>query len=155
MAMSMMEPSEAHWQLFALISGIYMRSRRIAEDALRPYNMTWPQFGALVTLLRGDDITQRELAGKMEADTTTVMVLCNSMEKRGWLNRVKDPSDKRVNRLLLTGEGRRVISEAFPLMLSKYEVFTQGITQEDIGRVLPVLGELYSHINEHYQRERA
>lgn len=150
-----MEPSEAHWQLFALISGIYMKSRRIAEDALRPYNMTWPQFGALLNLLRGDDVTQRELAGKMEADTTTVMVLCNSMERRGWLNRVKDPSDKRVNRLLLTDEGRRVISQAFPLMLSKYQVFTEGITQENMELVLPVLGELYGHINEHYQRERA
>jgi DNA-binding MarR family transcriptional regulator len=155
MVVSVMEPSEAHWQLFALISGIYMKSRRIAEEALRPYNMTWPQFGALLNLLRGDDVTQRELAGKMEADTTTVMVLCNSMERRGWLNRVKDPSDKRVNRLLLTDEGRRVISQAFPLMLSKYQVFTEGITQENMELVLPVLGELYGHINEHYQRERA
>lgn len=151
----MMEPTEAHWQLFALISGIYMKSRRIAEDALRPLNMTWPQFGALLNLLRGDDVTQRELAGKMEADTTTVMVLCNSMERRGWLNRVKDPSDKRVNRLLLTDEGRRVISQAFPLMLSKYQVFTEGITQENMELVLPVLGDLYGHISEHYQRERA
>ena len=150
-----MEPTEAHWQLFALISGIYMKSRRIAEDALRPLNMTWPQFGALLNLLRGDDVTQRELAGKMEADTTTVMVLCNSMERRGWLNRVKDPSDKRVNRLLLTDEGRRVISQAFPLMLSKYQVFTEGITQENMELVLPVLGDLYGHISEHYQRERA
>ena len=151
----MMEPTEAHWQLFALISGIYMKSRRIAEDAQRPLNMTWPQFGALLNLLRGDDVTQRELAGKMEADTTTVMVLCNSMERRGWLNRVKDPSDKRVNRLLLTDEGRRVISQAFPLMLSKYQVFTEGITQENMELVLPVLGDLYGHISEHYQRERA
>jgi DNA-binding MarR family transcriptional regulator len=150
-----MEPTEAHWQLFALISGIYMKSRRIAEEALRPLNMTWPQFGALLNLLRGDDVTQRELAGKMEADTTTVMVLCNSMERRGWLNRVKDPSDKRVNRLLLTDEGRRVISQAFPLMLSKYQVFTEGITQENMELVLPILGELYGHISEHYQRERA
>ena len=150
-----MEPTEAHWQLFALISGIYMKSRRIAEDSLRPLNMTWPQFGALLNLLRGDDVTQRELAGKMEADTTTVMVLCNSMERRGWLNRVKDPSDKRVNRLLLTDEGRRVISQAFPLMLSKYQVFTEGITQENMELVLPVLGELYGHISEHYLRERA
>jgi DNA-binding MarR family transcriptional regulator len=151
----LMEPTEAHWQLFALISGIYMKSRRIAEEALRPLNMTWPQFGALLNLFRGDDVTQRELAGKMEADTTTVMVLCNSMERRGWLNRVKDPSDKRVNRLLLTDEGRRVISQAFPLMLSKYQVFTEGITQENMELVLPVLGELYGHISEHYQRERA
>jgi len=151
----LMEPTEAHWQLFALISGIYMKSRRIAEEALRPLNMTWPQFGALLNLLRGDDVTQRELAWKMEADTTTVMVLCNSMEGRGWLNRVKDPSDKRVNRLLLTDEGRRVISQAFPLMLSKYQVFTEGITQENMELVLPVLGELYGHISEHYQRERA
>ena len=149
----MMTPDEPHWKLFHLISGIYIKSRRLAEESLRPLDVTWPQFGALTQLARGDRITQRELADRLEADATTTMVLCDSLERKGWLNRVKDPSDRRVNRLVLTDEGREVFAEAYPIMLSGYQLFTGAISPEKIEVVMPVLGELYGHISEHYRRE--
>jgi hypothetical protein len=36
----MMSQTEAHWKLFAVISGIYIKSRRITEEHLKPYRMT-------------------------------------------------------------------------------------------------------------------
>jgi DNA-binding MarR family transcriptional regulator len=149
----MMTPDEGHWKLFHLISGIYVKSRRLAEESLKPLNMTWRQFGALVQLSRGDRITQRELAERLEADATTTMVLCDSLERKGWLNRIKDPSDRRVNRLVLTDEGRKIFAEAYPIMLSGYRLFAGAISPEKIEVVMPVLGELYGHISEHYRRE--
>jgi DNA-binding MarR family transcriptional regulator len=149
----MMTRDEPHWKMFALVSGIYMKSRRLAERWLKPLNMTFPQFGALLNLSQGDRITQRELAEKLEADTTTAMVLCDSLEKKGWINRVRDPSDRRVNRLVLTEVGRDVFGKAYPLMLSGYELFAQGVSQERLESTLPVLEELYVHISEHYRRE--
>ena len=118
-----MTPDEPQWKLFQLISGIYIKSRRLAEEMLRPLNVTWPQFGALAQLFQRDRMTQKELAERLETDTTTVMVLCDSLEKKGWLNRVKDPSDRRVNRLRLTEEGKMVFASAYPIMLSGYQLF--------------------------------
>jgi DNA-binding MarR family transcriptional regulator len=149
----MMTPDEPRWRLFHLISSIYTKSRRLAEESLKPLNVTWPQFGALVQLAQGDRITQRELAERLEADATTTMVLCDSLERKGWLNRVKDPSDRRVNRLVLTDLGREVFAEAYPIMLSGYQLFTGAISPDKIEVVMPVLSELYSHISEHYRRE--
>jgi DNA-binding MarR family transcriptional regulator len=146
----MMTPDEPHWKLFHLISGIYVKSRRLAEESLKPLNVTWPQFGALAQLVQEDRITQRELAERLEADTTTTMVLCDSLERKGWLNRVKDPSDRRVNRLVLTDEGRAVFAKAYPIMLSGYQLFTGAISPEKIEVVMPILGELYGRISEHY-----
>ena len=148
----MMAPEEPHWELFRLVSGIYMKSRRLAEESLKPRGVTWPQFGALAQLMRGDGITQRELSERLEADATTTMVLCDSLERKGWLNRVKDPSDRRVNRLKLTDAGRAVFGESYPLMMSGYQLFTGGISPEKIDTVLPILGELYEYIGEHYRR---
>jgi DNA-binding MarR family transcriptional regulator len=150
---NMMTQNETHWNLFRVISGIYVKSRRMAEKWLKPLNMTWPQFGAMLNLSQGDGITQRELAEKMEADSTTVMVLCDSLEKKGWMNRTKDPSDRRVNRLILTEEGRETFAEAYPLMLSGYQLFVQVVSQENLKTVLPILEELYGHISEYYQKE--
>ena len=61
-----MNQTEQHWQLFATISGIYIKSRRIAEDNLKPLGVTWPQFGALFNLNQQDNITQAQLAERME-----------------------------------------------------------------------------------------
>lgn len=149
----MMKSDEPHWKLFALASGIYLKSRRLAEKSLKPLNMTWPQFGALLNLARGDNITQKELADRLEGDTTTTMVLCDSLEKKGWLSRIKDPSDRRVNRLVLTKEGRAVFAKALPVMMARYQIIAEGVSQEKIETVLPILEELYSLINKYYKRE--
>ncbi|MGD2141939.1 MAG: MarR family transcriptional regulator [Candidatus Bathyarchaeota archaeon] len=148
----MMAPDEPHWRLFHLISGIYVKSRRLAEESLKPLDVTWPQFGALTQLTLGDWITQRELAERLEADATTTMVLCDSLEGKGWLNRVKDPSDRRVNRLVLTEKGRDVFEKAYPIMLAGYQLFTEAISPTKIKKITPILKELYDRISFHYRR---
>ena len=150
----MMSQTEAHWQLFAAISGIYVKSRRITEDHLKPYRMTWPQFGALFNLIQQDNITQTQLSERLLADPNTTMVLCNSMERKKWVTRSRDPSDKRVNRIVLTGEGRQVFQEAYPLILKEYKVFTNSISEEEISIVLPILQRLYTLIGERYVEVR-
>jgi DNA-binding MarR family transcriptional regulator len=145
-----MNQGESHWKLFATISGIYIKSRRIAEAYLKPYDVTWPQFGALFQLNQEDDITQTELATRLEGDTTTTMVLCNSLEKKGWITREKDPSDKRVNRLLLTDEGRAVFQKALPVMQKGYTTFAEAIPETRLSVVLPILEELYANVNQQY-----
>jgi DNA-binding MarR family transcriptional regulator len=148
-----MTPDEPQWKLFALMSGIYLKSRRIAEETLRPLNMTWPQFGGLFHLTLQNNITQRELSQLLESDTTTVMVICDSLEKRGWLNRVKDPKDRRVNRLMLTDEGRMVFAKAYPLMMTKYKIYANAISPHQINAMLPILEALYQVVNTHYHQE--
>ena len=150
----MMNQTEQHWQLFATISGIYIKSRRIAEDRLKPLGVTWPQFGALFHLTQQDKITQAQLAERLESDANTAMVLCNSLERKGWITRNRDPADKRVNLIFLTSEGREVFQQAYPLMLEGYTTFVEAISNEDINLLLPLLGELYSKINEKYREIR-
>lgn len=146
----MMNQSESHWKLFAAISGIYIKSRRIAEAYLKPLDVTWPQFGALYQLNQEDNITQTELASRLEGDRTTTMVLCNSLEKKKWIIREKDPSDKRVNRLLLTAQGRAVFQKAFPVMLEGYTTFAEAISKTELFMVLPIIEDLYFNISLKY-----
>lgn len=148
-----MTPDEPQWKLFALMSGIYLKSRRLAEETLKPLNMTWPQFGGLFHLMRQDNITQRELARQLETDTTTVMVICDSLEKREWMTRVKDPTDRRVNRLLLTDAGRTTFAKAYPLMMAKYQIYANAISLHQMETMLPILEALYNVINTYYHQE--
>jgi DNA-binding MarR family transcriptional regulator len=145
-----MDQTEQHWKLFSVISGIYVKSRRITEEHLKSYNMTWPQFGALFNLFEEDNITQAQLSEKLLADQNTTMVLCNSMERKNWITRNRDPSDKRVNKIVLTEEGGTVFQKAYPKVLQEYKVFTEAISKAQISIILPILAQLYSIIEERY-----
>jgi DNA-binding MarR family transcriptional regulator len=148
-----MKPEEPHWNLYALISGIFQKSRRLSEETLKPLRITFPQFGALLRLSFQDNITQKELSEIMDTDTTTIMVICDSLEKKGFLKRMKDPSDRRVNKLVLTEEGKNVIAKAYPLMLKRYEFFINSISKKELTEITPVLEKLYRSIKSQYAEE--
>jgi DNA-binding MarR family transcriptional regulator len=148
-----MKPEEPHWKLYALISGIYQKSRRLSEESLKTLKITFPQFGVLLRLSFQDNITQKELSDIMDTDTTTIMVICDSLQKKGFLKRMKDPSDRRVNRLILTEKGKNVVSKAYPLMMRRYAFFANSISRKELETITPILDELYSAIKEQHQRE--
>lgn len=148
-----MKPEEPHWKLYALISGIYQKSRRLSEKTLKPLRITFPQFGALLRLSFQDNITQKELSEIMDTDTTTIMVICDSLEKKGLLKRMKDPSDRRVNRLVLTEKGNDIVSKAYPLMIKRYEFFIESISKEELEAITPILEKLYIAIKDRYEKE--
>jgi len=149
----LMKPDEPNWKLYAVISGIYLKSRRLSEESLKSLGITFPQFGALLNLSARDNITQKELAERMDTDTTTIMVICDSLEKKGLLERKKDPTDRRVNRLVLTAQGRNVFGKSFPLMMERYKFFSEAAEQKEIEAVLPILEQLYSAIKTQYHKE--
>jgi DNA-binding MarR family transcriptional regulator len=80
-----MKNGDIYWKLYPLISGVHLKIRRLSEQSLKPLNITWPQFEVLSL---GDNMPQTELAARLDKDTTTVMVICGSLENRRLLNRV-------------------------------------------------------------------
>jgi len=81
------------------------------------------------------------------------MVICDSLEKKGLLKRMKDPSDRRVNRLVLTEKGNDIVSKAYPLMIKRYEFFVESISKEELEAITPILDKLYIAINGQYEKE--
>jgi DNA-binding MarR family transcriptional regulator len=148
-----MQPDEPHWNLYALTSGIYQKSRRLSEESLKAFRLTFPQFGVLLRLSFQDNVTQKELSDIMDTDTTTIMVICDSLQKKGFLKRMKDPSDRRVNRLILTEKGKNVVSKAYPLMMKRYEFFANSISQKELETITPILEKLNVAIKKQHQKE--
>lgn len=57
-------------------------------------------------LVEAGTLSQQELAERLGLEKSTVSRLVAGMESRGWLSRVRDPANRRVYRLNLTGEGQ-------------------------------------------------
>ena len=58
-------------------------------------DMTAEQWGALLVLLNGDGITQKQLGEKLYLEKSSVSRLLDGLERRDWIVRVTDPQDSR------------------------------------------------------------
>jgi MarR family transcriptional regulator for hemolysin len=145
--------NKADKRIFELITGIHLYSERLIQQNLKMLNMTAPQFRTMTILSQKDNITQREFATIIQADTTTVMVLCDSLEKKGWLKRVPDPTDRRANRLFLTESGKQIYAQALPLIQAIYNEYALNqVSIDELKAAIPALEKLYLNIRVAFQQ---
>jgi DNA-binding MarR family transcriptional regulator len=131
-----------------LSANIWMATRSRLESRLKPLSMTWPQFGVLIALAERDGVSQRELGELLEADRQTVSVICDSLEKHGWAERRRDPSDRRANRVCLTEDGRAAIEQAQAVVWSAYTAIGETLTADEVAAVVPKLERLFAAIKD-------
>ncbi len=133
---------DPYFRVVQLIDTISAYSRRHVEKQLKPLNMTYPQMAVLMLLHRTDGISQRELADSGETDTTNMMVICDSLEKRGWVNRVVNENDRRIKRICLTDKGKKVYVEAQEILRNGINYIREKTSTEELKRVQPFLEKL-------------
>jgi len=102
------------------ISGIIKQKGR---EMLSNYKITPPQFVALQWLFEDGDMTIGELSNKMYLACSTTTDLVDRMEKNLLVERVKDPTDRRVVRIHLLDEGKRIIDE----VIKKRQVYLEEV----------------------------
>jgi len=124
------------------ISSIAVRARRAAEARLRGRDLTYAQYGALIALSERDGLSQAELAQALDTDSTTAMVLRGSLEKKRLVQRNDDPSDARIKRIVLTGDGRKLATQTKPEIANLFGSGSTVISETDTKRLLVILAKL-------------
>ncbi|MFJ5621811.1 MarR family winged helix-turn-helix transcriptional regulator [Peribacillus loiseleuriae] len=102
------------------VSGLIKQKGR---EMLQNYKITPPQFIALQWLSEEGDMTIGELSSKMYLAFSTTTDLIDRMEKNELVQRVKDEKDRRVVRIHLLEEGKRIIDE----VIKKRQVYLQDV----------------------------
>ncbi|MFZ0957006.1 MAG: MarR family winged helix-turn-helix transcriptional regulator [Candidatus Sulfotelmatobacter sp.] len=83
------------------------------DDALRPTGLRVTQFTLLQALRLAPGISQKELAGLLGIDSTTLSRTLALLRRRSWL-RVQSGTDRREVRLALTPAGEREYKRVLP-----------------------------------------
>jgi DNA-binding MarR family transcriptional regulator len=87
-----------------LISDVARLMRTAFDRRVRTLGLTRSQWLVINRLHRRPGATQSELAEMLEVEKATAGRMVDRMEKKGWVERRPDASDRRVNRLFLTAE---------------------------------------------------
>ena len=92
--------------------------------------MTGARFTLLLTLYfaRDHTLAQNEISREMSVSRTNVTNLIDGLERDGLVERIPNPSDRRVSYAHLTQSGRQIVLEVLPhvtqLMLNHLDGFT-------------------------------
>jgi len=131
-----------------LIWRVYFFARKGIDLRLKKLDLTYPQFGTLVALSKQENISQKKLALALGTDTTNVMVVCDSLEKKNLIERRADPVDRRVNLIVRTKTGKKISSEALIIMEDYVTEITGQIKKKELAVVTPILKKLYKNLME-------
>jgi DNA-binding MarR family transcriptional regulator len=81
------------------------------ESTMGELNITPGLFGVLVIVDNNPGLTQNALAKATHLDRSTVVTVIDNLERRGVVERRPAASDRRVNALVLTARGARLLKE--------------------------------------------
>jgi DNA-binding MarR family transcriptional regulator len=125
------------------ISGIIKQKGR---EMLTQYKITPPQFVALQWLFEDGDMTIGELSTKMYLACSTTTDLVDRMEKNLLVERVKDPNDRRVVRIHLLEEGKRIIDEVIKKRQAYLDEILKTSTMDQILLLQSSLSKLHQEM---------
>lgn len=89
-----------------LVSILHRQSQIYFNYALKEFNITSAEYAFLMYLFRNDGLTQEEMSAYLYIDKSATHRAIKSLERKGYVMRVKDNLDKRYNRVYLTDKAK-------------------------------------------------
>jgi len=127
------------------IAGIIKQKGR---EILSNYTITPPQFVALQWLFEEGDMTIGELSNKMYLAFSTTTDLVDRMENNHLVVRVKDPKDRRVVRIHLLDEGKRIIDEVIKKRQLYLQTVLENFSDEEVLQLKQSLMKLHKDMKD-------
>ena len=117
--------------------------RRHGRYILTDFDITPPQFNALVTIIRHDDLTMGSLCRHLFLASSTVTDLIDRMERNGLVERMRDARDRRVIRLRALSKGRDMLREVMRARLEYLSEILEEFSDEEVEELESSLDRLY------------
>ena len=115
---------------------------RLAERTLAQHNLTLPQFDVLSNLAMHDNLTQNDLAARMQVTKGNVCGLLDRLEKLGYVRRKSDERDARINRLSITPAGRERVDALRPIHDAALIAFAGAWSGDDAEALIRIVLKL-------------
>ncbi len=114
----------------ALITIAARTGQELAKRRLNPIGLTVQMCGVM-NLLGEGPVSQQELGEQLGIDRTTVVELIDDLEKKGVVERRRNPADRRSYALHLTARGRTVQKRATKAFDAAVDEFFAPLTSAE------------------------
>jgi len=111
-------------------------------------DMTAEQWGALIVLLNGEPMTQVQLGERLCLEKSSVSRLINGLEKRDWIQRVRDNEDNRQKLVTPTPKVKKIAERCADIARSILEEAQLGMTEGEKLAFRSLLSRTISNLRE-------
>ena len=99
-------------------------------------------FGALILVVQEGPLSQQRLGERQGIDRTTMVAVVDELERGGFVERRRDPRDRRAYSLQATPKGRRVLQRAAEATEQAEDEFLAPLPVADRRRLRELLRTL-------------
>ena len=145
-----MTNNESARELILQILRTRMAFRQTLQRVLKRHNVdvTFEMLQVMNCLWNEQGISQQSLAEKTAKDKACLTNLINNLEKKNWVIRKEDSSDRRNRLIFLTAQGEELALTVKPLI---NDIYTQTGIEMEVSRINECtedLKRLYEVLNE-------
>lgn len=117
------------------------------DEAFKPVGLEGTQYTVLSHIFVAGPITLSKLAELMDVDRTTLARNLAPLEKRGLIE-IKPGTDRRAKLINITGSGKEVLSQAYPLWKETQEKIKTALGLENWESMISNLNGLVANLKE-------
>ena len=135
----------------ALTASVY---RAAGQKTLKVHgcdNITREQLGILLLLSLTDGLYQTQIANILGKDRPNITRMIDILEKKEFIRREKDESNRRILKVFLTQEGRKRADIAKPLKDRMNTAQYKNMTDEEILTLINLLQKVRKNIEDEYE----
>lgn len=120
--------------------------QRQCKHLEKSYAITPPQWATLAWIDAYQVLSVGVLARKLGIDNSVATGIVKRLEVHGLIERVHDQTDRRIVRLSLTPEGRQIVHQLNPVVITFNERSFHGFSQEQQQILLQQLRQIVSNV---------
>jgi DNA-binding MarR family transcriptional regulator len=127
-----------------LLSQLGHRSASVFADLIATIDLTPPHAGILRAIAAEPGRSQQALSGQLGLLPSRVVAYVDELEDRGYVERRRNPDDRRLHALHLTASGKKVISKIGELARQHDRLLTAGLDthqRETLRQLLATIAE--------------
>jgi DNA-binding MarR family transcriptional regulator len=119
-----------------------------AQKILDRENIAIAYWYYLRVLAERGELNQLELSKRVGIASTTAVPALDNLEKRGLVQRTRDPNDRRKYFVSLKEEGKRLVDELLPDLTEMISASLDGITQRDMRVFWKVMHQIETNLTQ-------
>lgn len=112
------------------------------EEHIRQLGLTVPQFDVLATLGNTPGMTMGQIAEKTLSTKGTLTGIVDRLEKKGLVQRVVPPENRRCFIIVLTPTGEKLFEEVFPAHIAYLKERFDRLNPEQLEQIRQALQQL-------------
>ena len=140
-----------------LLSQLGHRSASVFADLIASVDLTPPHAGILRAIASEPGRSQQSLSGQLGLLPSRVVAYVDELEDRGYVERRRNPDDRRLHALYLTASGKKLVSKIGELGRQHERLMTAGLDtdqRDTLRRLLSAVAErqgLTPHVHPGYR----